>query len=316
MQRTSPHKILPGGHIGIAAPASFFDAKHLYEGMQNLAEWGYAVSCDERILLKDRFHAGPDQTRAEIFNVLCRDKEIRAIWCARGGYGATRILPLLDKMGSARALGKNPKLIIGYSDITALQLWAYKKLGLKSVHAPLIATPKWLKLPHRTKTILQSILTGSLVLGEKSYTRAWPTRWLKIAPKKNIEGIILGGNLTLITNLVGTPWLPSFNGSLLFLEDCAEAPYRIDRMLTQLRNAGALKGVRAVLAGDFTADAPKAPPSKNWKRILELNFAEQGIPVLWNLPVGHGKRNEPLPLGVKARLTKSGKLELLEQAVR
>lgn len=311
MQRISPKAILPGSMIGIAAPASFLDKKLLRSGMERLASWDYAVQCDPRVLKRDRFHAGTDTVRAEIFDNLVGDSNVRAIWCARGGYGVTRILPLLEKMHTLKKLKKNPKLILGYSDITALHIWAYQAMGLKSLHCPLVATPKWLKLPAPTKKVLQQILTGTLALGKSSYTTRWPTRWL--GKGKNVEGIILGGNLTLLTNFLGTRWQPDLTGSLLFIEDCAEPTYRIDRMIQHLKNSGALNGVRAILVGDLVADAPPAPKGMDWKKVLQNHF--KNIPVLINLPVGHGKKNEPLPLGVKARITNAGKLEILEQVV-
>lgn len=311
MRRVSPPKIPLGSHIGIAAPASFLSKKLLRSGMEQLASWGYSVECDERVLLRERFHAGPDATRAEIFDRLVREREIEAIWCARGGYGVTRMLPFLDRLGTLAALKRNPKLIVGYSDITALHMWAWAGMGLKGLHAPLAATPKWLKLKASTRRTLQDLLGGSANL---NYTQAWPTRWL--GRGRPVEGVVVGGNLCMLTNLAGTRWQPDLRGSLLFLEDCAESSYRIDRMITFLRNTGMLRGVRAVLAGDFKADAPKDPPSQDWKKILEVNFVNEGIPVLYNLPVGHGVRNEPLPIGVRARVTRGGKLELLEQLVR
>jgi muramoyltetrapeptide carboxypeptidase len=297
--------------LGIAAPASFIDKKLLRSGMEQLASWDYAVSCDQRVLERERFHAGSDLVRAQIFDALVKDPSVRAIWCARGGYGVTRILPLLEKMHTLQKLKKNPKLILGYSDITALHLWAYQTMGLKSVHAPLIATAKWLKLSSATKKNLLQILRGTLLLKEKSYTRRWPTRWL--GKGKAVEGIILGGNLTLLTNFLGTRWQPQFKGALLFIEDCAEPAYRIDRMIQHLKNAGALKGVRAILVGDLVADTLPSTQKCNWKNVLAAHFPD--TPVLINLPVGHGKKNEPLPLGVKARITNAGKLELLEQVV-
>ncbi|MCO5144208.1 MAG: LD-carboxypeptidase, partial [Oligoflexia bacterium] len=129
------------------------------------------------------------------------------------------------------------------------------------------------------------------------------------------EGIILGGNLSIILSLLGTPYLPDFTDAILFLEDCGEPPYRVDRMLTQLASAGILQKLQGVLLGDFEADVvytdPKAEKSY-WKPTLRERFLDLNIPILEKLPVGHGKYNEPLPLGVRASIQKNGNLKILE----
>lgn len=317
MRRISPQSLHAGDLIGIAAPSTLIDPELLLNGVKKLSSWGYSVTFDDRILARYRSFAGVDDLRARVLLKLAQNENVRAIWCARGGYGATRILPLLDDLHFAAAMEKKPKLLIGYSDATALHLYAYKKLGLKSLHAPLVATPKWQQLPPATGKVLRELLSGHAPLGARSYTTRWPTRLL--APiKKPVEGILLGGNLTLIANMAGTRWQPSFRGALLFLEDCGEAPYRLDRMLTHLWNTGMLKGVKAVITGDLTADVTLKPgESKSaWKEVLADRLLARGVPVLAYAPVGHGVRNEPLPLGVKARITTRGKLELLEQVTR
>lgn len=303
--------------IAVVAPSTCVERKLLLEGAAKLAGWGHPVCFDERIHKTERFLAGSDKDRAESLLFAAQNPLVRGIWCARGGYGVTRLLPLLDKLNLARQFRQDPKPLLGYSDITALHLYLYQKIGLKSVHAPLIATTKFLNLPKATEKILQKILLGTLELGKNSYTARWATR--PLAPiKKDITGILLGGNLTLLANLAGTPWQPDLRGSILLIEDCGEAPYRIDRLLTQLWNADMLKGVRAVAAGDLSADVVRKKGEKKdaWKDVLRDRLVNRGIPVIYGLPVGHAKKNEPLPLGVRARLTRHGRLELLEQAVR
>ena len=302
--------------IAVAAPSTCVDRELLMKGTSKLAGWGYPVCFDERALKKERFLAGSDADRAASLLFAAKNPLVRGIWCARGGYGSTRLLPLLDRLKLANHIKKSPKLLLGYSDITALHLYLYKKTGLKSIHAPLIATEKFLKLPKSTENILQNIFKGTLALGKKSYTARWATKAL--APiKKDISGVLLGGNLTLLTNLAGTPWQPDLSGSILFIEDCAEPAYRLDRMLTQLWNSGMLHGVRAVAVGDVSQDVvlKKGERKDAWKLALIDRLVKKKIPVIYNLPVGHGKKNEPLPLGVRAKITRGGKLELLEQVV-
>lgn len=318
MRRISAPAVRPGSLIGIAAPATCIEKKLLLKGCEKLTSWGYGVRFDERILQRQRSFAGSDHVRASVLDHLVDSKSVRAIWCARGGYGVTRILNLLDDHRIAARMKKNPKLLIGYSDITALHLYFYQKIGLKSLHAPVLATKKWLSLPASQEILLEKILAGMMDLGRKSHTARWRTSWIKGHGRPHaVEGILLGGNLCLLANLAGTKWQPNLHGAILFIEDCGEAPYRIDRMLTQMRNSGMLDGVRAVVAGDLTADVvlQKGEKKTAWKDVLEDRLCARGIPVITGAPVGHGARNEPLPLGVKARITKAGRLEILEQVV-
>ncbi len=314
MKRISPKRLLPGEMIAIVAPATCIDRKLLLEGAAKIASWGHPVCFDERVTKQDRFLAGTDKDRAESLLMAAKNPLVRVIWCARGGYGVPRILEHLEKIKFPEVLRRNPKILIGYSDITALQFLLWEKIGLKTIHGPVMATNNFLKMPKSAEKNLRELLSGKIRLGRESYTAKWKTRAL--APiKREVTGVLLGGNLTLLTNLAGTPWQPDLRGAILLLEDCGEAPYRIDRMLTHLWNAGMLKSVRAVMVGDMTTDVVlKSGQSKNaWKDVLRDRLVERGIPVVTGLPVGHGERNEPLPLGVRVRITKRGKLELLEQ---
>ena len=316
MQRTRLNRTHTNRWIGVAAASTVIDPKTLEEGLQRFAEWGYAVRVDDTITAQHRYFAGDDETRANALLRLIQDPSVGAIWCARGGYGATRLLKLLDAARAPTLLPKNPKLLFGFSDVTALHFYFYQH-GLPSVHAPMPATKTWAALPPKTERVLRRLLKGELELGPKSHTAEWKPKILH-ATNREAEGVILGGNLSLIATLAGTPWQPKLDGSLLFLEDCGEAPYRVDRMLTQLDNAGMLKKIRGVLLGDFEDGVVYRDETerKYWKGIFLERFAGLGVPVLSNLPVGHGKRNEPLPLGVKGRITKAGRLELLEQPVK
>jgi len=316
MRRTTIDRHVTERWIGVAAPGTVIDPSTLDEGLTRFAEWGYAVRVDDTITAKDRYFAGSDETRANALLRLIQDPSVGAIWCARGGYGATRILKLLDAGRAPAHLAKNPKLLLGFSDVTALHLYFYLH-GLPSVHGPMPGTKAWASLDLRTEKILRRILKGTMELGAASHTAQWKPKFL-CAPKKEAEGILVGGSLTLLTSLVGTPWQPNLDGAILFLEDCGEAPYRVDRMLTQLDNAGMLKKIRGVLLGDFEDGVVyrDAAERKNWKPIFQERFAALNVPVLAGLPFGHAKRNEPVPVGVKARITKAGKIELLEQPVR
>lgn len=301
--------------IGVAAASTLINPDLLHRALPRFARWGYAVRTDDSITETFRYFAGPDKNRVDSFMRLLGDPSVGTIWCARGGYGATRLLSMLDEAAAPKAMANDPKLLLGFSDATALHLYFYHHNKIPSVHAQMPATAKWMKMSKTADRTLQAILAGKMATGRKSHTADWK---LKSLAKGSAEGVILGGNLTLLVNLIGTPWQTDLKGAILFIEDCGEAPYRVDRMLTQLENAGMLKGLAGVLLGDFEADVIYREPAerKYWKDIFEERFTKRGIPVLANLPVGHGKKNEPLPLGVKAQITRDGKLLLLEQPVK
>lgn len=313
MRRTISKENTASRWVGIAATSTLIDGKLFASGLERFAKWGVPVRVDERVQKRFRSFAGDDENRAEGFLSLLRDRNVGTIWCARGGYGATRLLSRLDKARAPALLRRDPKLLVGFSDVTALHLYVHQRTGLPSLHAPMPATPSWQKLTPRTDRLLRQTLSGALPIGRESHTRDWNTRFLSRA--QAAEGVILGGNLTLLVNLIGTPWQPDLRGALLFLEDCAEAPYRVDRMLAHLENAGMLKGIRGILLGDFEADVAYREPKEKtyWKEIFLERFAH--VPVLTKLPVGHGKKNEPLPLGVKAAIGRDGKLSLLARPV-
>jgi muramoyltetrapeptide carboxypeptidase len=313
--------IIPGNRlertIGIAAASSVVNQNNLEKSLERFARWGVPVAVADQVRLQKRYLAGPDEERAAALDSFARDKTVGTIWCARGGYGSTRLLPLLDKLGTAAALARNPKLLIGYSDVTGLHLYFHKKTGLPSLHAAMPGTPRFATLPPRLDKLLRRTLAGELELGKKSHTAEWNPRRL-CGPSRAAEGVLLGGNLSLLVNLVGTPWQPDLRGKILFLEDCAERPYQVDRMLTLLSNAGMLKGLAGVLLGDFETDVlyKEKGERRYWREVFTERFEPLKIPVLQNIPVGHGKKNEPLPLGVRFAITKTGKLWLLEQPVR
>jgi muramoyltetrapeptide carboxypeptidase len=297
--------------IGIAAASSIIERKVLSKALKEFAEWGIPTRVDDDIYEKLRSLAGPDKRRAAAFVRLAKDPFVGSIWCARGGYGAARILELLDEAGLPALLRRQPKLLLGFSDVTALHTY-FGALGLPSVHSPMPATPSWSRLTPRVERLLQEILAGELKLGKESHTADWK---LKPIYRGNAEGVLRGGNLSLLASLAGTPWQPDLRGAILVIEDCGERPYRVDRMLTQLASAGVFKGLRAVLLGDFLTDVEyKHSFEKNYWRDT---FAERfkGVPLYTGAKIGHGKFNEPLPLGVKASL-EGGKLLLLEQPVQ
>lgn len=303
--------------IGVAATSSAVNFGNMEKSLERFARWKVPTCVADQVHLRHRYLAGSDEARALALDAFLRDPQIGTIWCARGGFGATRLLPFLDAWKAGAQMKRAPKLLVGFSDVTALHFYFYQKAGVPSLHAVMPGTPSFPVIPPRTDKILRSVLAGKMELGKKSFTADWKAKIL-LAPKREAEGVLMGGNLTLLVNLIGTPWQPDLNGKILFLEDCGEQPYRVDRMLTHMSNAGMLNGLRGVLLGDFESDViyKEEIEKKYWKEIFTERFEALGIPVLRGLPFGHIKRNDPVPFGVRAAITKTGKVLVLDQVVK
>ncbi len=273
----------PGAHVRVLAPASPFPEEPFARGLAALRE-RYHVSLGASLRARDAYLAGPDAARLADLSAALADPEVDAIVAARGGYGVTRLLPSLE----VAAIARRPRLLVGFSDLTALHA-AWARAGLRSVHA--------------------SMVTG-LGRGGEAERAAWVAA-CEGAPPGPIEGRgairggvaegpLVGGNLAVLCALLGTPFAPPLDGAIVLLEDVGEAPYRVDRMLTQLRQAG-LRRARGVALGEFTACAAR-DDGREVPHVLADRLGDLGIPVLAGLPVGHGADNAPLPLGAPCRL--------------
>jgi muramoyltetrapeptide carboxypeptidase len=234
---------------------------------------------------KPDYLAGSDEYRASRFNEFVQDPEIKALLCARGGYGSLRILPNIayDELRAA------PKPLVGFSDITALLLACHVKTGLVCYHGPTVST-----LATSDQETIESFwatLTSSAPL-ELLFAEAVCLRTGKC------EGSVLGGNLTTLIHLMGTFYLPSFSRAILFLEDRGEPLYRIDRMLTQLIHSGLAQEISGLILGDFSDNGPR----DELNSLVQERFARNSFPILSGAPVGHGRRNLTLPLGLTATL--------------
>ncbi len=284
--------IRPGSKIAVVAPAGPASAEALRVGLQILSA-RYNIVHTYHPSLPSRTHlpylSDEDHRRAELFNRAVLDPEIEAIFCARGGYGTMRILRMLN----ADVFQHRHPLLVGLSDITALHAWA-ANLGVPTVHGPVVTQLG--VLPRGNVQSLFALIEG----------RGTPLlSGLETLAGGRASGPLLGGNLTLLSHLCGTPYMPHFLGHILLLEEFAEAPYRIDRMLTQLHLAGVLDGLAGIVLGQFIrCDAPQGtPPSMvTARQVLEERLGQLGIPVVFGAPAGHGEKNLALPLGVPAHL--------------
>jgi len=280
-----PPRLMQGDTVGIVAPAGPFDPKKFMKGKAVLELMGFRTFFDEGIFQKHGLFAGTDVQRADQVNRLFADPAIRAIVCARGGYGSMRILPFLD----FETIQKSPKIFVGFSDISVLLSVLDNRCGLVTFHGPVVTT--------LASAIEETIAAMRTAL--KSNTA------LELTPKKGIviksgvsSGIVAGGNLTTLCHLVGTPYAPRFNGKILFIEDVGEVPYRIDRMLTQMKLAGCFEGLKGLFLGSFE----ECGQLDEIFRIVQEIFRDVNIPILAGFEIGHGRVNVTIPIGLEATL--------------
>jgi muramoyltetrapeptide carboxypeptidase len=292
-----PSRLAPGDTIGIVAPASPFSQERFNKGVAVLKSMGFRVPFDDDIFIKQGYLAGTDAQRADLINRLFADQEIKAIVCARGGFGAMRVLALLDY----EAIKKHPKVIVGFSDISALLSVLDTRCGLVAFHGPMVTTLA--DADRETKASLLAALTSDVKL------ELAPANGRVIKPGR-ASGLIGGGNLTTLCHLVGTPFAPSYNGKIVFFEDKGEAAYRIDRMLSQMKLAGCFEGVVGLVLGSFE-DCGEFDEISG---IAAEMFKDTDIPVLAGFDIGHGKTNITIPLGIKATLDADRQLLIYHEA--
>ena len=301
-----PARLRAGARVAVVAPAGPVPRDAFAAGAAILGA-RYTLVHDERIFARDGFLAGSDDERAAELTRALADPTIDAIVCARGGYGLLRILDRLDGAAFARA----PKLIIGFSDVTALHAWAWRA-GVTSLHAPIVTQLG--KLPADDAAALFAACESTTP--PPPLTGLQPVAGGATGATVAVEGPLVGGNLEMLTRLVGTPWALPLDGALLFLEEVGERPYRIDRQLTQLRLAGALDRLAGIVLGDFIGCAEKDGSAPDAAAVLAERLAGRGIPVVAGAPIGHGARNRTIPHGARARLdAAAGTLTFLEPAV-
>ncbi|MBQ9526492.1 MAG: LD-carboxypeptidase [Fretibacterium sp.] len=302
--RLRGHTIRPGDCIGILAPGSYANDKDFAGSIELLKEHGYRVKLASSATAMYEHFAGTDRKRAGDINKFFEDDDVKAILCVRGGYGSARILDRLDY----KMIAKHPKPLIGFSDVTALHIALGEKAGLSTIHGPMLVSFTRANFDSDyTREQFFSGLSRSEPLGQIPMPAATSAdekpRMLETVIPGTAEGIIVGGNLTVLTSLVGTPWELDGRGALLLLEEVGERPYRIDRMLNQLWQSGLLRRVSGILLGDFVGCEPdEANPIEDFtlEQVLKRYARLSRKPVIRGIPVGHANHNLFLPLGVHA----------------
>lgn len=279
-QRPAP--LVAHSRVQLIAPSSPFDHARFEAGSALLAQ-RYQPQRGRSLLARHGFFAGPDDARLSDLQAALGAEDVAAIIPARGGYGATRLLPSLDVATVAAAA----TWLVGFSDVTALHaLWA--RAGLCSIHGPMVCS-----LPE-ANTAVQAAFFDLLEGGAPAALTG-----LSTVRGGRARGRLFGGNLTVLAALVGTPYMPPLDDVVLVLEDIGERPYRLDRTLTTLQQSGFFRGVRAVVLGQFTQCTP-GPDGVTADSVLEERLGSLGVPVLANAPFGHVTDNWPLLLGAEA----------------
>ncbi|GAB4323901.1 MAG: LD-carboxypeptidase [Leptolyngbyaceae cyanobacterium] len=315
-----PPVLRPGDTVGMVAPASnVYEPEDLQIARETMEQYGFRVVLGRNIMAQNGYLAGSDAERAADLNEMFRRPDIRGIVTFSGGYGCSRILPLLDY----DQIRRSPKVVVGHSDITALLIGLNRKTGLVTFHGSsgLTGVGDYAK-EHFRRVIMTASPIGKIAkpppTPEGTVERS--NRLITLVPGR-ATGPLVGGNLTLVTNLIGTPYEPDTRGKILFLEEIDEEPYRIDRMLTQLWLAGKLQDAAGIALGHFVDCYPKEfrasfPQTISLENVLRDRFIPLGKPTLYNLMFGHVRENAVLPIGATATLDATAKtLAVNESAV-
>jgi muramoyltetrapeptide carboxypeptidase len=296
-----PPPVRPGDRVGVAALSGPAEPARLERGMAALAELGFEPVAAANVAHRHGLFAGDDGDRLDAFHELAADPSIAAILFVRGGHGLLRLLPRIDW----GLLARRPRAYVGYSDLTPFLLEVVRRLGVVAFHGPMVAADLARGLGDEERNSLLAALAGEypveLPVEMAEEDRARPPA----------EGPLLGGCLSLLTSVLGTPWAPRLDGSIVFLEDVSEPLYRLDRMLTHLRLSGSLDAIHAMVFGQIGClDAP-AQDSAGCLRPLRQALADLPGPFAWGLDAGHRAPNLTLPLGLPARLDpQAGRLVL------
>lgn len=287
-----PKSLKEGDTVLICAPASPPISKSAFDDAIKLVEkLGYNPKLGKNAKRREGFLAGTDSERAADLIQGLQDPKVKAIMCIRGGYGSARTLPMLLR-------AKFPsKILLGFSDITALQAAMYNRGFKGSIHAPLFSLSK-----SRNIKIFKKLVSGESNLNLLDFLSKAETKKIITLRKGVARGKLIAANLTVLCSLIGTQYFPNLNDTILLLEDVNEPPYRVDRALTQLLMSGSLKKVKAIGFGEFTLEKKQNSKYQSFKDVFIERLSELKIPIMMGLPFGHNGLQLPLPVGVKAEI--------------
>lgn len=311
-----PPRLRPRDVVGLVEPAGFTNDPHdLALIKESIVAMGLVPKVAPHVAARWGYLAGRDKERAADINAMYADKDVRAVFAVRGGWGSARVLPYLDW----DVIRRNPKLLIGFSDITALHLAFAARAGFTTIHGPGAAS-SWSSFSwnaFRSIAFAGEAPLYSAPQGKEDRLVQRSGRVRTFRPGK-ASGPLIGGNLTVLTALMGTPYLPSFDGAILFLEDTNEAEYRIDRMLTQLALGGVLGRVAGVVFGQCTDCRSGAPSYGGFtlSQVLSQHLEPLGVPAFEGALIGHVADQYSMPVGTRAQIdAAAGTIRILEPAV-
>lgn len=308
-----PPRVRPGDAVGLVNPATAaFEHEPIEIMAEALESLGLRVRLGEHYYERHGYFAGGDEARAADIDRFFADPEVTLI-VARGGWGSARLLPLVD----FEAMRRHPKVLLGYSDVTALLLGVHARAGLVTFHGP--SPLERLSADYFRRVVMEGEAVSFSNPNEPPEDTIVPTKdRIRTITGGRIRGPILGGNLTVLTAIMGSPYLPDFRGSLLFLEDVNEAVYRVDRMLTELKLAGVLDQIAGFVFGRCTdCDPGEGYGSLTLEQVLEEHVLPLGIPAFSGALIGHIDRQFTLPLGIETEIdANAGTIRLLEPGVR
>lgn len=312
-----PNRLKKGDRIAIVTPGSYISEKELQDSIKNLDELGFEVTFSQRLMLQNGYFSGTDKERAEDLMEMFERNDVDGIMCARGGYGCARILPLLDY----DVIRNNPKVLVGYSDVTALLYGIFQKAGLVSFHGPVsISTFNEFSVNNFNRVLLNPE-TNAKFLNANGNDDENIYGVTSIVSGKG-KGRFVGGNLSIMVSLIGTEFDVDYSGKIVFIEEIGEEPYRIDRMLTQLLQAGKFDNAAGVMMGIFDDCEPKEKNpaySKSFSlmEVLQERFSRLKCPVVYGMSFGHIKNKFTIPFGILAELDANNHtFTLLEKAVK
>jgi muramoyltetrapeptide carboxypeptidase len=312
-----PPRLRAGDTVGLVAPAMFSDDLTQVEQVKaTITGMGLVPKVGRYVTARYGYLAGADRLRADDINIMYADEAVRAVFAIQGGWGSARLLPFLDW----DMIRRNPKLLVGFSDVTALHLAFAARAGFPTIHAP-NASNGWQEVSWNSFWRLAFAGETPLFQNPDAATldplaqERWRTTTIR--PGK-ASGILIGGNLSVLAALIGTPWLPDFAGKILFIEETGEAEYRIDRMLTQLGQAGILGKAAGIVFGQCTRCTTATPDYSGFTvpQLLAQHLAPLGVPAFHGANIGHVANQLSMPVGVRAEIdAAAGTIRILEPVV-
>jgi len=313
VERIRPGRLKQGDRIGLVTPGSSVSEEQLKDCVTKLEEMGFQPTWNDSVLSEYGYFAGKDRERADELMEMFTREDVDAIWCVRGGYGSIRILDLLDY----DQIRKNPKVFIGYSDITALLSAIYQVSGLVTFHGP-VGTSDFNKFSRKSikKVLLEPGAEYKYPYKRDKGTRNNPEFDRYTLNGGKAEGILIGGNISVLDSIIGTPYEPDFENKVVYLEEIGEKTYRVDKMLFHLLSGTNLKQAAGIVMGVFGECNINDAPTLSLKEALDDLLIPLGIPVSYGLSFGHIKRMVTIPTGIRASMdADKNSFRLLEPAV-